>query len=55
MHHLEVSLYPNWLDTTQERFFTLAGDQLILRMPPYQQGSVEWRGTLIWERAGKIT
>jgi hypothetical protein len=53
LHHLEVSLYPDWLGTTQERFFTLVGDRLTLRMPPYQQSSVQWLGTLIWERAGK--
>ena len=53
LHYLDVSLYPDWLGTTQERFFTLAGDWLTLRMPPYQQGGVEWRGTLVWERAGK--
>ena len=55
LHYLDVSLYPDWLGTTQERFFILVDDRLTLRMPPYQQGSVEWRGTLIWERVGKIT
>ena len=51
LHHLEVSLYPDWLGTTQERYFTLSGNWLILRMPPYQQGGVQWLGTLTWKRA----
>ena len=53
LHHLDVSLYPDWLGATQERFFTLTDDRLTLRMPPYEQGGVIWRGTLVWERAAK--
>ncbi|MHB8645040.1 MAG: lipocalin-like domain-containing protein [Thermomicrobiales bacterium] len=41
LHHVEVSLIPNWLGGTQERRYTLDGDRLTLVAP---------RGTLIWER-----
>lgn len=46
LHHVEVSLAPNWLGTTQERGYRLDGDRLTLVAP---------RGTLVWERVARTS
>jgi Lipocalin-like domain len=50
VHHVAMSLMPNWVGTDQTRHFELNGDELLLRTPP-----IEVRGkTLIndfrWRR-----
>ena len=50
VHHVEVSLFPNWVGTAQERDVELAGDRLTLSAPIAsrgRQGRVEVR----WRRA----
>ena len=50
VHHVEVSLFPNWVGTTQERDIELVGDRLTLSAPIAsrdRQGRVEVR----WRRA----
>ena len=49
LHHVEVSLFPNWTGTTQERFFRLDGDHLDLSTAPLHQENVP-RACLTWER-----
>jgi hypothetical protein len=34
IHHVEPSLFPNWVGGDQERWVELAGDQLILSASP---------------------
>ena len=51
VHHIELSLFPNWRGADQERFFQFSGDQLVLRTPPMPVGGVERTVQLIWQRA----
>jgi hypothetical protein len=45
-HHLEGSLFPNWVGTDRKRFFEISGDRLALKFPlAGGQGS----SLLIWE------
>ena len=50
IHHVEMSLFPNWSGTDQERFFEFSGDQLALRTPPIMIQGVERTAHLIWQR-----
>lgn len=51
IHHIEVSLFPNWSGTDQERFFEFSGDRLSLHTPPMVMGGVERTAHLLWRRA----
>ena len=53
VHHIELSLFPNWSGTDQERYFELSGDQLALRTPPVMIGGVERTAQLIWQRVSR--
>lgn len=33
-HHVDISLYPNWIGVVQRRFVDLQGDELVLEAPP---------------------
>ena len=48
LHHVEVSLFPNWENVTQERFAKLEGDRLTLSIAPDKDGAV---GRVFWQRA----
>ncbi len=37
-HHVEVSLFPNWLGTAQLRYHKREGNMLTLRTPPIPSG-----------------
>lgn len=50
IHHLEVSLFPNWIGGDQERIFEFKGNRLILRTPPLPWGGREQTGMVTWER-----
>jgi|SRR6516164_5778458 hypothetical protein len=50
IHHVEISLFPNWSGTDQERFFEFSGDQLALRTPPMMIEGAERTAHLIWQR-----
>ena len=50
IHHVKLSLFPNWGGRDQERYFEFAGDRLTLRTPPATVGGVERTATLIWQR-----
>ncbi|MFC2039355.1 lipocalin-like domain-containing protein [Chloroflexota bacterium] len=52
VHHVEGSLFPNWVGGNQIRFFELSGDRLTLSAPPIPMSGREMTGFLIWERAG---
>ena len=50
VHRVEVSLFPNWVGTEQERYYELEGDRLRLSTAPMLLGGSEQRAYLIWER-----
>ncbi len=49
-HHVEVSLFPNWVDTTQERIVHVDGDSLELTTDPVVLGGRERVATMGWRR-----
>jgi hypothetical protein len=38
IHHVELSLFPNWVGSDQERWVELAGDRLMLSASPLLTG-----------------
>jgi len=52
VHHVEVSLFQNWLGTVQLRHYKLEGDRLILRTPPIFSGGCVVVVQLTWRRIG---
>jgi hypothetical protein len=50
IHHVEVSLFPNWRGTDQERFVDVDGDRLTITTAPLQIGGTT-SSRLAWERA----
>jgi hypothetical protein len=51
VHHIEVSLFPNWVGESQERSYELEGDRLTLSTPLMLVGGMQLSTHLIWERA----
>jgi Lipocalin-like domain len=51
VHHIEVSLFPNWTGQDQERFYKFEGDQLTLSTAPMPIGGMEQTAHLIWKRS----
>lgn len=54
-HHVEVSLFPNWLGTAQLRYHKLEGDTLVLRTPPIPSGDKVVAVQLTWHRVQGLT
>jgi len=50
LHHIEVSLFPNWIGETQERTYELKDNQLTLSTPLMPVGGIQLSTHLIWER-----
>jgi len=48
---LDVSLYPNWVGTTQKRFVETTDSRLRITTPPILSGGKQIVGTLLFERA----
>ena len=38
VHHIEMSLFPNWVGGEQKRQFEPSDDKLVLRTPPLETG-----------------
>ncbi len=55
VHHVQVSLFPNWVGGEQRRFYKLDGDRLTLSTAPMLLGGIERRAYLVWERAASAT
>jgi hypothetical protein len=53
VHHVGVSLFPNWVGSTQERFYEFSGDRLSLSTPSLLMRGSEGCALLVWERAGE--
>lgn len=50
IHHVELSLFPNWSGADQERHFEFAGGRLALRTPFISAVGLEQTVQLIWQR-----
>lgn len=50
MHIIEGASAPDWIGTSQQRFFELSGDRLTLTTPMQQIGGVESKTVLVWRR-----
>jgi hypothetical protein len=50
IHHVELSLFPNWSGREQERFFEFSEDRLTLSAPPMQIGGVDQKLVAVWKR-----
>ncbi len=50
IHHVELSLFPNWVGVDQVRYAELEGDRLTITTPQLQVGGQSVH-RLIWERA----
>jgi hypothetical protein len=50
IHHVELSLFPNWIGSDQERWVELAGRRLILSASPLLLAGKRQVPRLVWER-----
>jgi hypothetical protein len=50
IHHIELSLFPNWVGSDQERFVELTGDRLVLSTRPMVLDGKQQTAHLVWER-----
>jgi hypothetical protein len=50
IHHVELSLFPNWVGTDQQRSVELSGDRLILSASPLLLAGTQQVPRLVWER-----
>ncbi len=50
VHHVELSLFPNWVGTDQERDADLSADTLVLSVGPLLLAGEERIARLVWER-----
>lgn len=50
IHHVQVSLYPNWSGSDQERFFKFFADQLVLSTPLSPAEGKEQTAIVVWRR-----
>jgi hypothetical protein len=51
LHHVELSLFPNWVGVTQERLVRISGDRLTLSTRPLVLQGRQRTAHLLWERA----
>ncbi len=49
IHHVDLSLFPNWVGVDQERFVEVKGDELTITTRPLRIGG-ETINRLVWER-----
>ena len=50
VHHVELSLFPNWVGVDQERLVEVTGNRLTVSTRPMLLGGIQQSGHLIWER-----
>jgi Lipocalin-like domain len=53
IHHVELSLFPNWVGSDQERWVELAGDRLTLSASPLLLAGKRQVPRLVWERVDR--
>jgi hypothetical protein len=49
-HHVEASLFPNWVDRPETRYYKFEGDTLTLRTGPVRSGKHTIIAQLVWQR-----
>ncbi|HTV05666.1 MAG TPA: lipocalin-like domain-containing protein [Acidobacteriaceae bacterium] len=49
-HHVEASLFPNWVGRSELRHYKFEGDTLTLRTGPVRSGIHTITAQLVWER-----
>ena len=54
MHHVELSLFPNWTGTDQRREVQLTGNRLTLSVGPLVVGGKPQTASLVWERVASL-
>lgn len=52
-HHVEASLFPNWVGRPEVRYYKFEGNTLTLRTGPVRAGRDTIIAQLIWERVDK--
>jgi Lipocalin-like domain len=50
VHHVDLSLFPNWVGVEQERLVELRGNRMTLSTHPILLGGVQGTAHLVWER-----
>ena len=50
-HHVEVSLFPNWVGKEQVRYFEFEGDHLILSTDTFRYQNKKAKGFILWRPA----
>ena len=55
IHHVELSLFPNWVGTDQERWVELAEDRLTLSASPLLLAGRQQIPRLVWERVDALS
>jgi hypothetical protein len=50
VHHVELSLFPNWVGTDQQRFADLSDDTLVLSARPLLLAGKQQVPRLVWQR-----
>jgi Lipocalin-like domain len=51
VHHVELSLFPNWVGVDQERLVEVTANRLTLSTRPTLLDGIEQTARLVWERA----
>jgi hypothetical protein len=52
VHHVDLSLFPNWAGRDQERSLELSGERLTLRAGPLLLAGKQQLARLLWKRVG---
>jgi len=55
IHHVELSLFPNWVGSDQERWVELAEDRLTLSASPLLLAGRQQIPRLVWERVEALS
>ena len=53
IHHIELSLFPNWIGMDQERFFDFQEDTLTLSTPPFLLEGKNRTAHLVWQKVNQ--
>ena len=54
VHHVSLSLYPNWVGTDLVRFYRISGNRLIVSAPTVQVKGHLMDAMLVWERLAEV-
>jgi hypothetical protein len=54
IHHVEGSLFPNYVGSNQKRYYQLTGDRLTLTADPFLAGGTQITLYAVWERRSHL-